>query len=392
MRIGIVCPYSFDAPGGVQIHVRDLAEELIRRGHYANVLAPSGDGYAAPWFTSAGSAVSIKYNGSVAKLSFGPKALARTKKWLECGDFDVVHIHEPETLSVGLLALMNADVPIVATFHAALDRSKLRELTSDWMEARLEKISARIAVSEEARRTLIEHNAGDSVVIPNGVYTQAFRDAPTNPRFVGTETAPVIAFLGRLDEARKGLPVYADAIPAVLAEYPQARFVVAGRGEASALQPVLASHPENVEILGEISDAEKQALLKSASIYVAPQLGGESFGIVLVEAMAAGTAVVASGIPAFSAVLDQGRAGELFATGSASALAESLVGLLGDPERLNRVALAGQVRSRIYDWSVVADQILAVYQTVMPGSDPLETGTALELLKDRLKDRSSKGK
>lgn len=388
MRVGIVCPYSFDAPGGVQFHVRDLAQSLIERGHYANVLAPSSKNFAEPWFTSAGSSVAIPYNGSVAKLSFGPIALSRTHKWLEQGEFDVVHIHEPETPSVGLLALMDADAPIVATFHAAFDRSRLRAFSASFLAPQLEKIAARIAVSEEARRTLIEHNAGDSVVIPNGVYTQVFRDAPIDSRFQGTPTAPVIAFLGRLDEPRKGLEVYAQAVSPVVAKYPQARFVVAGRGQANALQDSLAKYPKNVVILGEITDAQKAALLKSASIYVAPHLGGESFGIVLVEAMAAGTPVAASDLAAFSAVLNQGQAGCLFETGSAGALAQTLLELLADQNLLEEVGKAGQMRSRIYDWSVVTDQILAVYQAVIPGSDPLATGTALE----RFKERWNKGK
>ena len=385
MRVGIVCPYSFDAPGGVQFHVRDLAQSLIARGHYANVLAPAAKGYTASWFTSAGSSVPIKYNGSVAKLSFGPKALARTRKWLETGKFDVVHIHEPETLSVGLLALMNADAPIVATFHAAFDRSRLREWTAGFMQPMLEKIAARIAVSAEARRTLIEHNAGDSVVIPNGVYTKAFQNAPVNLKFLGSPEAPVIVFLGRLDEPRKGLAIYAGAIEQVLAKFPQARFVVAGRGSTEILQPIMSAHPKNVEILGEITDSEKQALLKSASIYVAPQLGGESFGIVLVEAMAAGTAVVASDLVAFQAVLNQGQAGRLFKTANSCSLATEILALLENPSSLDQIARAGQARSRLYDWQVVTDQIMAVYQAVIPGSDPLETKTAAEKLKEYLK-------
>ena len=332
MRIGIVCPYSFDAPGGVQFHIRDLAEELIRRGHFVSVLAPAkGVDDLPEWLVSSGAAISVPFNGSVARLSFGPLVGSRAKKWLEDGQFDVVHIHEPETPSVGLLTLWHADVPIVGTFHAALDRSRVRTLTSGILQPSLEKIDARIAVSQEARRTLVEHHGGDAVVIPNGVYTQSFATAQPDPRWQATAERPVIVFLGRLDEPRKGLPVFADAIPAVLAANPGARFLVAGRGGAEALEDALISYPDSVELLGEITDQEKESLLAGATIYVAPQLGGESFGIVLVEAMAAGALVIASDIAAFAAVLDEGNAGILFEVGSSSDLALKINEALAEP-------------------------------------------------------------
>lgn len=385
MRIGIVCPYSFDAPGGVQFHIRDLAEELIRRGHYVSVLAPADGVEDAPeWLVSAGSAVSIPFNGSVARLSFGPIVASRTKKWLEEGDFDVVHIHEPETPSVGLLALRRAQVPVVGTFHAALDRSRVRALTSGALQPSLEKIAARIAVSQEARRTLIEHHSGDAVIIPNGVYTEVFRDAKPDPRWVATEDRPVIVFLGRLDESRKGLPVFAGAVDEVLRKDPGTRFLVAGRGDAEVLTPLIKKHPESVELLGEITDQEKASLLAGATVYVAPQLGGESFGIVLVEAMAAGTLVVASNIAAFEAVLDNGASGTLFEVGSSADLAKKLNDALDHPEEAERLALAGQQRSAMYDWSTVTDQVLAVYDAVVPFGAGPNTGTPYERLVEKL--------
>ncbi len=384
MRIGIVCPYSFDVPGGVQFHIRDLAEELIRRGHQVSVLAPSDDESGPDWFVSTGGAVPIRFNGSIARLSFGPVAAARTRKWLSEGDFDVVHIHEPETPSLGLLALMNADCPVVGTFHAAMDRSAVRQVAAGILHPFLEKISGRIAVSSEARRTLIEHHAGDAVIIPNGVYTRVFREAETLPQWEESAERPVIVFLGRLDESRKGLPVFAEAIAPVLEEFPGTRFLVAGRGDAGVLEEALAAHPGSIEVLGEITDEEKASLLAGATVYVAPQLGGESFGIVLVEAMAAGTAVVASDIAAFAAVLDGGEAGVLFRTGDGAALAEALLGQLRDRSGNRALAKAGQDRSEIYDWATVTEKILAVYQAVLPPSTAPNTGTAYEYLSERL--------
>lgn len=383
MKIGIVCPYSFDVPGGVQFHIRDLTEELIRRGHTVSVLAP-GEDDGPDWFVGAGPAVPIRFNGSVARLSFGPIVARRVRRWLKDGEFDVVHIHEPGTPSLGLLALMHADTPVVATFHAALDRSAIRQLTSGLLYPFFERISARIAVSNEARRTLVEHHAGDAVVIPNGVYTQAFADAQPLEKWQATADSPVIVFLGRLDEPRKGLGIFADAIEPVLKEFPQARFLIAGRGEGEAIEPLHRRFPQNVEILGGITDAEKQSLLKGATIYVAPQLGGESFGIVLVEAMAAGTTVVASDIAAFSAVLDDGEAGVLFRTGDSDSLAQVLLRQVGDPEGNAAVALAGQAASARYDWQTVTDKVLSVYQEVVPAGEPTRTDTAYDMVRGRL--------
>lgn len=385
MKIGIVCPYSFDVPGGVQFHIRDLTEELIRRGHQVSVLAPAEDEGMPPWLVSSGGAVPIRFNGSVARLSFGPLSAARTRKWLEDGQFDVIHIHEPETPSVGLLALMNANVPVVGTFHAALDRSVIRQLTSGLLQPFLERISARIAVSKEARRTLIEHHAGDAVVIPNGVYTNDFASADPLPQWEETPERPVIVFLGRLDEPRKGLGVYAGAIEFVLKEFPGARFLVAGRGHAGPLAAIQERYPDSVELLGEITDEEKESLLKGATIYVAPQLGGESFGIVLVEAMAAGTTVVASNIPAFTAVLEDGHAGRLFNVGDATGLARQINELLGDPEANTQLARRGQIAAKKYDWSTVTESIMSVYEAVRPTSSHPQTGTAYEYLSDKFR-------
>lgn len=171
MRIGIVCPYSLDAPGGVQAHVMDLAAELRGRRHDVRVLAPAGaDADLPEWVTSAGDSIAIPYNGSIARLNFGAAVARRARRWLDAYDFDLLHIHEPITPSVGMLALQAATCPVVGTFHAALDRSLARELLSPATVPLMERITARIAVSEEARRTLIQYHGGDAVVIHNGVY------------------------------------------------------------------------------------------------------------------------------------------------------------------------------------------------------------------------------
>jgi phosphatidylinositol alpha-mannosyltransferase len=362
VRIGLVCPYSFDVPGGVQNHVKDLALVLLARGHQVAVLAPGDETVRRPsHIQTISGVVPISFNGAVARVAFGPRVATRTRRWLKDGDFDVVHIHDPATPSVSLLALWESDATVVATFHAANRHSRAMSFVAGALRTSMEKISARIAVSETARSSLVQHIGGEPVVIPNGIFCRDFEAAVPRPEWA--DPGPTVAFLGRTGETRKGLTVVMSAFTRVLAAYPGARLLVAGtgRGALAGMPPSLDGH---VQALGMLSDDDRASLLASATVYIAPQLGGESFGVVLVEAMAAGAAIVASDIPAFSSVLDRGRLGELFTVGDPEAAACSIVRVLGDPllrERM-RAAAAGAVRR--YDWSVVAPQIEAVYDTV----------------------------
>ncbi|GAB3437682.1 glycosyltransferase family 4 protein [Phycicoccus ginsengisoli] len=371
MRIGIVCPYSFDVPGGVQFHVRDLAEHLLGEGHHARVLAPADDDTPLPdYVDSVGRAVPVRYNGSVARLSFGPVTAARVGRWLEQGDFDVLHIHEPVTPSVSLLALWAAEGPIVGTFHTSNLRSRAMQAAFPILRPSLEKISARIAVSEDARRTVTTHLGGDAVVIPNGVNVARFASAPPNPSWQGTADAPTLAFLGRIDEPRKGLPVLSAAMTHVLARHPGTRLLVAGPGDVEAARERMAPEVAGAtEFLGMVSDDDKAALLSSVDAYVAPHTGGESFGIVLVEAMSAGSPVVASDLAAFLRVLDGGRTGVMFANEDHEDLAAKLCGLLDDPSERARLAQEGHRRAMVFDWSEVARDVMAVYEMVTHGAE-----------------------
>ncbi|MDO5729080.1 MAG: glycosyltransferase family 4 protein [Actinomycetaceae bacterium] len=367
MKIGIVCPYSFDVPGGVQFHVRDLAEELIRRGHDVEVLAPA-EKSVSEFVTAVPGSYSVPYNGSVAKLSLHPSALRATRKWLENGQFDVVHIHEPLAPSISLYALAIATSPVVATFHTSMDSSRALRIAAPMLAPFLEKIRGRIAVSNEARRTLIEHQGGDAVIIPNGVYTERYGSAQPIKNWAQTSERPVISFLGRLDEPRKGLGILVGAMRHILREHPRTRFLIAGRGDAKEYADQLGDCGDAVEFLGGISDEEKESLFCGSTIYVAPQTGGESFGIVLVEAMAAGACVVASDIEAFRLVLDNAQAGYLFPAGDSEALAETIIDALNNPDQTASLARSGRQRAALFDWAVVSEQILRVYQTVIDTS------------------------
>ncbi|MFV0462047.1 MAG: glycosyltransferase family 4 protein [Nostocoides sp.] len=366
-----MCPYSFDVPGGVQFHVRDLAEHFLRQGHEVSVLAPGDDeGDSPAYVVPCGRAVPVPYNGSIARVNFGPVTTARVNRWLSENQFDVLHIHEPVTPSLSLLTLWSAEAPVVATFHTSMPKSRAMQAAYPLLRPSLEKILGRIAVSENARSTVTAHLGGDVIVIPNGVNTGTFRQAAPRPEWLGTAGAPTVAFLGRIEEPRKGLAVLTAAMELVLHRSPQTRLLVAGPGNAEAI----GSHlPDSVAaattFLGQIDEPAKASLLASVSAYVAPQTGGESFGIVLVEAMASGAPVIASDLDAFVRVLGRPSAGEVFSTGDPEALAGAIMRVLANPARAVELSRAGQERAARFDWHLVADDVMAVYETVLVAAD-----------------------
>ncbi|NYJ33382.1 phosphatidylinositol alpha-mannosyltransferase [Nocardiopsis aegyptia] len=366
MRVGLVCPYSWDVPGGVQQHVGDLADALVAMGHEVSVLAPVGDtGAAVPdHLVPAGRPVPVPYNGSVARVAFGPRTAARVRRWIAEGGFDLLHIHEPAAPSVSLLACWAADGPLVATFHTANPRSRAMAVGSGALRSALEKINGRIAVSEAARRTLVEHLGGDAVLIPNGVAADAFARAEPLAGWPGEGGS--LGFLGRVDEPRKGLATLARAFVRLAEDRPGLRLMVAGPGDPdTALADVPGHLRPRVSVLGRLSEADRVRAYHSTDVFCAPNLGGESFGIVLTEAMAAGAAIVASDIPAFAAVLDGGGAGELFAAGDADDLAARAGALLDDRARRAELSAAARLAVRAYDWGTVAADVARVYETVL---------------------------
>lgn len=368
MRIGIVCPYSWDIPGGVSAHVADLAEALIRMGHYVSVLAPAEfDELLPTYVVSTGKPRAVKYNGSVARLSFGPIAARKVSRWIEDGEFDVLHVHEPLAPSLSVLACWAAKGPIVATWHSSMDKSRMMLTLSKLAQTAMEKVSARIAVSEAARATLIKHVGGDAVVIPNGVDISAFTNA--KPMFGWPGKSQSIVFLGRGDEPRKGLAVLVEAYPEIRRKHPNVRLLIAGPGEpADTLKSLSREDRASVTVLGMVAPQDKASVLASGTIYVAPNTGGESFGIVLLEAMASGTPVVASDLDAFERVLDNGRAGITFENENSADLAVVVSDLLDDPQRRADLTAQGKLRAAEFDWSVVAERIVDVYESIrVPG-------------------------
>ena len=369
IRIGMVCPYGWDTPGGVQTHIRDLADHLIEEGHYVSVLTPVSDDSvdSANYVVNAGKPISIPVNGSVAKILFGPVASSRAKQWIASEDFDLLHLHEPAIPSLSLLACSAAEGPLVGTFHVSTQKKKAIYAIGPILEPIVEKLTARIAVSELARSTLKDHFDTDAVVIPNGIDGQRYANAKISENYSGGHT---VGFIGRFEESRKGLQVLLDSLAIVSRFIPDVTYLIAGPGESEdflkRLNPQLRSR---IKFLGLLTNEQKMSFLKTVQIYVAPNTGSESFGIILTEALSAGTAVVASDIPAFKAVLENGAAGDLFINGDSADLAKVLVALLRDDQRRKKLAENGKLSAQKYDWQVVAEQIEHIYEMAIASGD-----------------------
>lgn len=373
----MVSPYAWDVPGGVQAHVRDLAHHFLSEGHEVSVLAPALDEGAIgeKFVVSAGRPVAIPYNGAVARVLFGPVAATRVRQWIARNDFDVMHLHEPAIPSLSLLACSIAEGPMVGTFHVAAPRQKVAFAIAPLLEPVIEKLRARIAVSEVARETLTIHLDTDALVIPNGIDTSFFASAKVNPEWKQEFT---IGFLGRFSEPRKGLSVLMEAVPNLVRAIPNLRILIAGPGEGLEVMQLLNPTLRNrVVFLGRLSDEEKASFLKSVDIYVAPNTGGESFGIILAEAMAAGAAIVASDLPAFESVLGKGKYGLTFTNSDSSNLAKQIIALAKNSKAIAQLRAEAQIGANKFDWKVVGPEIMNVYlhakgeaERVTVGSEP----------------------
>jgi phosphatidylinositol alpha-mannosyltransferase len=336
-----------------------------------SVLAPGDEEHpdVQPYVVIAGKAVPIPYNGSVARLQFGLVSAARVRRWLRDGEFDVVHVHEPAPPSLSLLTCMIYDGTLVATFHSASTRSRFLAMFDTVLQPFLEKLAGRIAVSPAARKMIVEHLGGDAVVIPNGVAVAHYANA--KPLAGYAATGQTVGFIGRFDEPRKGFDTLIEAMAMLAPQRRDLRLLVAGRGDQQEVRDSLPSVLQGrVELLGQVSEADKASMLATVDVYCAPNTGNESFGIILLEAMAARTPVVASDLDVFRRVLDDGRAGVLFPTGDPVALAGALERVLDDAELRRRLIAAGSAAIVPFDWATVAVQVLRVYELAIAGSAP----------------------
>lgn len=357
MRVLLVSPYSWSVPGGVNQHIASLADQLRLRGHEVRILAPSEGRKAPPGVWSVGRSAPVRWNGSVARLAFGPRVATRVKVAMRRGRSDVVHVHEPFAPSVSMLVLARAKAPCVATFHTTASTSRLYRAAARGLRPLWNKLAVRVAVSNEAAST-VQGVFGDGVrVIPNGIDITRF-DGVGRRR--GGKT---ILYFGRL-ERRKGVRTLVDAFVHLRARIPDARLVILGAGpERRACEAAVpASMRADVRFAGRFTQEEFITALTEASVVALPALGGESFGVVLLEAMAARRPLVATNIPGFAAVARDGVEALLVPPGDHESLAAALERVLTDRTLAAALVKAGRARAAEFDWSRVVGQVEKCYQ------------------------------
>lgn len=361
MRIGIVCPYSVSVPGGVQEQVLGLARALRVKGHNARVLAPSDGPPPDGWVTPLGNSIPTAANGSIAPIAPDPSAQLRLMRAVRDEGFDVLHLHEPIVPGVTQTACFLKPAPLVGTFHAAGNTASYRMLNPGlrWLAGHLD---VRAAVSDEAEALAVEQLGGTYERLFNGIEVERFSDAEPWPRPDGDREGgrPVIFFLGR-HEPRKGLDVLLAAMAALPSDL--TLWVGSDGTDTERLRVRYAGDPRIVW-LGRLSDEEKRRRLRAADVFCAPSLRGESFGVVLLEAMAAGTAIVASDLTGYRLVARPDRDGLLVAPGDAEALASALMRVVRDAGLREQLVASGSRRAASFSMSSLADHYLELYRRI----------------------------
>ncbi|MFP5354047.1 MAG: glycosyltransferase family 4 protein [Gemmatimonadota bacterium] len=366
MRIIQVSPYSWDAPGGVQIHIRQLTRHLQERGHEVLVLAPGDVPGRHGTALIVGETFTTWANGSVAKISLSPRTLRRLERAMRDFAPDVVHVHEPFAPAIGFKAVMSSPAPVVGTFHSYYARETMEGRVYTAIAPLLRpvwrRVDKRIAVSQAARHSAKGRlGKGDVTILPNGVEVERFATAlPAHD----VPTGRKLLFVGRL-EPRKGLPFAMQAFARLADRYPDLSLIVVGDGpERDAFHALPPALRRRVHMKGKVSYEALPTYHRASDIFISPATGAESFGIVLVEAMAAGLPVVASDIPGYREVARDGRESRLVKPSDADALAEGIAHLLDHPAAAARLGANGAQRALDYAWEQIIDQLESVYESL----------------------------
>ncbi len=367
MKIALISPYDTAHPGGVFEHIGHLRTEFLKHGHDVTVLAPRGrkgglevrDG-----FYGIGRTVPIPANGSMVRVTFDVTLYNAVKTLLRREQFDIVHLHEPLIPVLPYLVLLNSKSVNVATFHAFRASSPWYTAFKPYMSFMMSRLDARIAVSEPARDFVSQYFQGPYDIVPNGIDMQRFRQIEPFPW--ATDGVPRILFVGRFNEPRKGFKYLLRAMPLVHQQFPNARLIVVGGAKPVKFEGLMERYSvRNVDFVGQASPSELPRYYASCDLFCAPSTSGESFGIVLLEAMASGRPVVAGDIPGYRSVMTNGREGLLVPPKDSNALALALVRLLADAPLRDRLSEAGLATAKHYDWPEIALRVLSVYERAL---------------------------
>lgn len=369
MRILLACPYSWDAPGGVQVHVRELGERLRARGQGVLVLAPAREPPREPWVWRVGKPLEVPYNRSTAPICPSPASAVLVRRAVERFRPDVIHAHEPLTPSTAMFAMRSGAAPVVATFHSGAGRSRLFDISAPLLRRVASAIDIRIAVSQAAAEFAQRRLGGVFRIVPNGTDIERFETAEP----AGLPRGRRLLFVGRLHR-RKGFRTAVAVFGALADRFPDLSMVVAGDGEErDAVESLPESHRDRLVLLGHVENRDIPPYYAACDVFLAPSIGGESFGIVLVEAMAAGLPVVASDIPGYREVVRDGRDGLLVPPGDPGAFVEQVARILEDEALAGRLRESGRARARGFSWDRVATDLEAIYEEATGGGSALLT-------------------
>ena len=366
MKIGIVTPYAYPMPGGVNDHVGSLYRVLRARGHDVRIITSSHGLQKASEgdIIRVGKGFSVPFNGSMGTITLSPTYLAQMRAILERERFDVLHYHEPFVPFLSLVTLTLSTSVNIGTFHAFGGLSISYEFGKRMLGHYAGKLHGRIAVSPAARHFISRYFPGEYKIVPNGVEPGRYQRAVPIARY--RDGVPNILFVGRM-EPRKGLIHLLRAFRKLQRDGVRARLLLVGTGpgEREARRYVLTRQLENVEFLGRVPEGQKAQLFKTADIYVSPATGRESFGIVLLEAMSAGAPIICSDIHGYRGVVRRDRDGLLVEPGNADALAASMRRLIDDPQLRAQLSRAGEERAQLFTWERVGQAVEEYYGFVI---------------------------
>ncbi len=372
MKIALVTPYEYPYPGGVTEHVAHLDQCFREWGHEVKIIAPVGqdvENVPDNVIAISSSITSIPFSGSVSRVTLSPRIYLPVKRLLRRERFDVVHIHEPLTPALSLFALRHSRTVNVGTFHAFREKRHLAlETVAPLIEPLIHKLDARICVSEAALELISHYFAAEYLIIPNGIDVARFSGPQVAPIERFNDGRPNILFVGRL-EKRKGFRFLIRAFPYIAEAFPDARLIVVGAYEKEDKEPFLRyarmHHLSGVKFVGYVSAEEKPRYYHTCDVFCAPSTGFESFGIVLLEAMAAGKPIVATDILGYRSVMEDGQEGFMVQPESEHALADAILRLLRNPAMRQEMGERGRRKAAAYDWPIIARQILELYEQLV---------------------------
>ena len=372
MKIALVSPYDYSVPGGVNKHINHLMREFTQLGHDVHILVPSSEQVADERVINASSSIIVvPFAGSIARISLSPRTYRRTKRTLQEGRYDVLHLHEPLMPMLPLAVLRHHDlVPqaiCVGTFHSYREVSRAYYYGAPIFRRFFKRLDGQIAVSEVSKQYHARYFPAEYAVIPNGVDVELFGCPDLCPVEEFADGRLNILFVGRL-EKRKGLPYLIEAFAEVKREVPESRLIVVGAyGDLDKVPFRLQVRHlglSDVHFVGRVTDEDLARYYRIADVFCAPSTGMESFGLVLLEAMASGVPVVASDIEGYRGVMDDGVQGVLVKPEQAEDLAVALVSLLRDPQRRRAMSANGRKKAQQYAWPLVAARVLDFYTSV----------------------------